>query len=137
MSKAQAETEHLDRKAAAAAPGRWRLVVLSETGSSSHALPPSGAVTLGRGDDADIKLDDTAASRRHAILHLGTDVRLEDLGSSNGTIVRGKQYKKQTVDLGAGDSIELGKTLAVLQPDELSDRPRPWTLLSHVQFIEK
>jgi DNA-binding NtrC family response regulator len=137
MSKAHLETEQLDRKAAAATPGRWRLVVLSDSGPSSHALPPAGSITLGRGDDADIKLDDTSASRRHALLHLGPEVRLEDLGSSNGTVVRGQQYKSQTVELRAGDSIELGKTIAVLQPDELSDRVRPWTLLSHPQFVEK
>jgi DNA-binding NtrC family response regulator len=137
MSKSSLPTEQLPRRTEKPKPGRWRLVVLSETGSSSHALPPTGAVTLGRGDDADIKLDDTSASRRHAILHLGASVRLEDLGSSNGTMVRGQRLDaKQTVDLGAGDSVELGKTLAVLQPDELSDRSRPWTLLSHARFVE-
>ncbi|MBK7858747.1 MAG: sigma 54-interacting transcriptional regulator [Archangiaceae bacterium] len=137
MTKAQLETEQLDRKSIAATPGRWRLVVLSESGTSSHALPAQGTVTLGRGEDADIKLDDASASRRHAMLHLGPEVRLEDLGSSNGTVVRGKPFKKQSIELGAGDSIELGKTIAVLQPDELSDRVRPWTLLSHPQFLEK
>jgi DNA-binding NtrC family response regulator len=137
MTKSSLPTEQLPRRTEKPKPGRWRLVVLSETGSSSHALPPTGAVTLGRGDDADIKLDDTSASRRHAILHLGANVRLEDLGSSNGTMVRGQRLDaKQTVDLGAGDSVELGKTLAVLQPDELSDRSRPWTLLSHARFVE-
>src|SRR5437868_8923552 len=92
-TKASLPTEQLPRRADAVKPGRWRLVVVSDAGSSSHALPSTGAVTLGRGDDADIKLDDTAASRRHAILHLGTPVRLEDLGSSNGTIVRGQRLQ--------------------------------------------
>ncbi len=129
------ETELLDRKTATAAPGRWRLVVISEAGSSSHALPETGSVVIGREEGVDIKLLDSSASRQHARLHLGASPTLEDLGSSNGTIVRGKQYKKQSVELGAGDSIELGKTIAVLQPD-VQTEGRPWTLLSHVHFLE-
>jgi len=129
------ETELLDRKTMAAAPGRWRLVVISEAGSSSHALPETGSVVIGREEGVDIKLLDGSASRQHARLHLGAEPKLEDLGSSNGTIVRGKQYKKQTVELGAGDSIELGKTIAVLQPD-VQTEGRPWTLLSHVHFVD-
>jgi transcriptional regulator with AAA-type ATPase domain len=137
MSKASLPTEQLPRRPEALKAGRWRLLVISETGSSSHALPAQGSVTLGRGDDADIKLDDSSASRRHAILHLGAAPRLEDLGGSNGTIVRGQRLEsKESVALTAGDSIELGKTIAVLQPDELSDRSRPWTLLSHARFVE-
>ncbi len=130
------ETEVLDRKPPPAAPGRWRLVVISEAGSSSHALPESGSVTIGREDGVDIKLLDASASRQHARLHLGAEPKLEDLGSSNGTIVRGRQYKRETVVLGAGDSIELGKTIAVLQPDLQTDGSRPWTLLSHVHFVD-
>src|SRR5687767_5080289 len=103
MSKGDLQTEQLQRKPLALEAGRWRLQVISETGASSHALPKEGAVVLGRGDDADIKLDDSAASRRHAILHLGSVVRLEDLGSANGTTVRGRVLSaKETVELGAG-----------------------------------
>ncbi|MFT3836219.1 MAG: sigma 54-interacting transcriptional regulator [Myxococcaceae bacterium] len=117
--------------------GRWRLVVISEEGSASHALPEKGDVTLGRGDDCQIRLDDLAASRRHATLHLGETVVLEDLGSANGTTVRGRKLTaKESVELGAGDGIELGQTLAVLQPDELWAAPRPWTLHTHARFVE-
>ncbi len=137
MSNAHLETERLARRTEAVAPGRWRLVIVSDTGSSSHALTPPGPYTLGRGDDAGIKLDDSSVSRLHARLHLGAQVKLEDLGSANGTIVRGRRLEaNETVELGAGDSVELGKTLCVLQPDELSDRARPWTLLSHARFVE-
>ncbi|MBL8955085.1 MAG: sigma 54-interacting transcriptional regulator [Myxococcaceae bacterium] len=128
-------TEQLTRPALAAT-GRWRLVVISEEGTSSHSLPEAGSVVIGREEGVDIKLLDSSASRQHARLHLGAEPRLEDLGSSNGTIVRGKQYKKQTVELGAGDSIELGKTIAVLQPDLPTDG-RPWTLLSHAHFVDE
>ena len=137
MAKGQTETEQLDRKRGLIKHSRWRLLVVSDDGTSSHALPEVGNVVLGRGEDADIIIDDRSVSRRHAILHLGPSLRLEDLGSANGTLVRGQLYQGNTIAVGAGDAIELGKTLLVLQPDEFSDSIRPWNLLSHSQFLEK
>jgi transcriptional regulator with AAA-type ATPase domain len=114
------------------------LVVVNEAGSSSVALPPRGSVTLGRGDDVELKLDDAAASRRHALLQLdGPRVTLVDLGSANGTQVRGRRVEPNTaVELAGGDAIELGTTLLVLQPDLLSGATRPWTLHTHARFVE-
>ncbi len=138
MSRSQLPTERLQSKPPSSRPNRWRLVVVSDEGSSSHALPKQGSVTLGRDDNAEIRLDDISASRRHATLHLGEQVSLQDLGGANGTIVRGRKLEpNETVTLSAGDTIELGKTLVVLQPDELSDRSRPWTLITHAHFVEE
>ncbi|MBS1153991.1 MAG: uncharacterized protein H6Q89_5689 [Myxococcaceae bacterium] len=138
MTRSQAPTERLLLKPVSSQPGRWRLVVVSEEGSSWHALPRTGSVTLGRAEDADVRLDDATASRRHATLHLGERVTLEDLGGPNSPVVRGRRLEKnETVELGSGDTFELGKTLAVLQPDELANRNRPWTLITHAQFVER
>jgi two-component system, NtrC family, response regulator AtoC len=136
-TRAQAPTERLqDSPASPAQTTRWRLVIVGEEGSSWHALPQTGSVTVGRGEDAEVRLDDAAASRRHATLHLGERVTLQDLGGPNGTRVRGRRLDKhETVELCTGDTIELGKTLAILQPDELADRKRPWTLITHAQFV--
>ncbi len=93
---------------------------------------------LGRGDDVDVKLDDVAASRRHAVLHVGPTVRLEDLGSANGTLVRGRALApKEQFELNDGDSVEIGTSLIVLQRDELSANARPWNLVTHVRFLEE
>jgi two-component system response regulator AtoC len=138
MSRSQLPTERLKSNPPSSRPNRWRLVVVSEEGSSSHALPKTGSVTLGRDDAAEIRLDDISASRRHATLHLGEQVSIQDLGGSNGTVVRGRKLDaNETVTLGAGDTIELGKTLVVLQHDELSDRSRPWTLITHAHFVDE
>ncbi len=58
------------------------------TAVATHPLPDSGRVSIGRAPGNDIIIDDPSISRRHAILHLaGGAVRIEDLGSANGTRV--------------------------------------------------
>ncbi len=138
MSVANQETVRLASKSEGARAGRWRVVVVTEAGASSFALPHDGAMTIGRGEDAEIRLDDTAASRKHAQLVVsGGVVRLIDLGSANGTTVRGRKLAaNEQVELSEGDGIELGTSLAVLQIDELSASTRPWNLHTHQRFLE-
>ncbi|MEQ1860658.1 MAG: ATP-binding cassette domain-containing protein, partial [Chthoniobacteraceae bacterium] len=47
--------------------------------------PESGSVTLGRGAECEVKIDDPSISRRHVALHLGPTITVEELGSHNGT----------------------------------------------------
>ena len=49
-----------------------QLVVLGDD-IVRHALPPSGEITLGRGEDCTIRIDDPSVSRRHAVLAIGAD----------------------------------------------------------------
>jgi pSer/pThr/pTyr-binding forkhead associated (FHA) protein len=44
---------------------------------------------VGRGDGADIQIDDASVSRLHCAIVLGSDVVVRDLGSTNGTLVDG------------------------------------------------
>ncbi len=66
-------------------------------------------VTIGRHPDNDIVLkDDRAASGHHAvILTIMSDSFLEDLDSTNGTVVNGKQVSKHP--LSNGDVIQIGR----------------------------
>ncbi|QEO14492.1 DUF2662 domain-containing protein [Agromyces intestinalis] len=49
-----------------------------------------GRTVIGRGSEADVTLDDTGASRRHAEVQWdGARARVRDLGSTNGTQVNG------------------------------------------------
>lgn len=51
-----------------------------------------GSLVLGRGQDADIRLEDDLVSRRHCEISFdGTNVTVTDLGSTNGTFVDGCQ----------------------------------------------
>jgi pSer/pThr/pTyr-binding forkhead associated (FHA) protein len=50
-------------------------------------LPSSWTIVLGRGEEATLRIDDPAMSRRHTALHLAAPWTIEDLGSSNGILL--------------------------------------------------
>jgi two-component system, NtrC family, response regulator AtoC len=67
---------------------RYVLLVIGEGTVATHPLPDSGRVSIGRAPTNDVMIDDPSISRKHAVLHLGpSGVRIEDLGSANGTRV--------------------------------------------------
>ena len=85
------------------------LVVLSDAGDEVATQIP-GALTVGRGEGADLSLADPEVSRRHASIRVdGTTVVVEDLGSANGTRVNGEPIETAT-RVESGGLIELGKT---------------------------
>ena len=97
-------------------PDDLRLAIMGNDFAGTHQLPASGTVSIGRASDATICLEDPSISRRHALLHLGGTLRLEDLGSANGTYVRGVRVQSgNTVELSPGDVVEIGATLLVVQ----------------------
>src|SRR4051812_30833594 len=73
-------------------------------------------VVLGRGADCDIVLDDQKASRKHARIQQLPDgrVSVQDLGSSNGTLVNGSPI--QTVILAGAGTIQIGDTVIDAMP---------------------
>ena len=79
-------------------------------------------VVLGRGVDADLRIDDPAVSRSHArvVRHGDEGYTIEDLDSTNGTYVRGQPV--QQARLRAGDRVQLGPHIsfrfALLTDDE-------------------
>jgi two-component system response regulator AtoC len=113
--------------------GRLCLLVLGEGSYETHGLPESGEVTIGRGSGCQVILDQPNVSRRHAVLHLGDDLHVEDLGSVNGTRVNGQRLAAgERRAIKPGDMIELGSTVMVLQHRATSPRAR--RLFSHGQF---
>jgi DNA-binding NtrC family response regulator/pSer/pThr/pTyr-binding forkhead associated (FHA) protein len=119
-------------------PGRLRLLVIAGDGSKSLLLPEHASLSIGRGADVDLRLDDHAVSRRHLLLHLlGDHVRVEDLGSANGTRVRGRDLGRgETVDLLPGDAVEIGRTVLVLQRAP-SSQTRRVRLHAHDDFVAR
>lgn len=65
-------------------------------------------ITLGRRPYNDVVIDNLAISGEHAFFQLsGHEVYIEDMNSTNGTIVNGKSIKRQM--LHHNDMIEIGK----------------------------
>ena len=66
-------------------------------------------VTIGRGSDVAVRIPDDEISRRHARLGLeGDQIYVEDLGSTNGTLVNGKPVARRALQ--DGDKIQVGTT---------------------------
>jgi hypothetical protein len=75
---------------------------------AGSAYDLSDGALLGRGDGADIRLEDAFASTRHARLVAEGDVIvLEDLGSTNGTYLNGEPLRGPQ-PLHVGDRIKIG-----------------------------
>jgi hypothetical protein len=75
---------------------------------AGSAYDLSEGALLGRGDGADIRLEDTFASTRHArLVPQGDVIVLEDLGSTNGTYLNGEPLRGPQ-PLHVGDEIRIG-----------------------------
>jgi DNA-binding winged helix-turn-helix (wHTH) protein len=81
----------------------YRLIL----GRKRMALAP-GENILGRHPDAQVRIDQTSVSRRHARISIRAGkATLEDLDSRNGTFLRGRRLARPT-ELKDGDLIGLG-----------------------------
>jgi hypothetical protein len=97
--------------AAPAATDPSRQLVL-EVNGTRHALTPPGLV-IGRGTEADLRINDPGISRRHAEIRVemeGPNLRLHivDLGSTNGIVVNGHHVREAALQ--EGSRIEIGST---------------------------
>jgi pSer/pThr/pTyr-binding forkhead associated (FHA) protein len=69
-----------------------------------------GPNVVGRGENVQIRVDSSWASREHARIVVDAGcVTLEDLGSKNGTFLNGREVKEPEV-LRHGDAIRIGRT---------------------------
>lgn len=85
-----------------------KLIVTDGTGTTRDFPLTKERVTIGRHADNDISLNDKAVSGHHCVvITILQDSFLEDLDSTNGTIVNGKQIAKHP--LSNGDVISLGR----------------------------
>ena len=84
-------------------------------------------VVVGRGSDANLRIEDPLAGRRHVELTLSPDgesVHVVDLGSSNGTLVDGQPL--QWGDFEPGVFLECGSTVLAIERiagEDLPDLP--------------
>ena len=97
-----------------------RLIVSIDGDVVKEVALSKARTTLGRRPSNDIVFDNLAVSGEHAVLTLdGPEIRIEDLGSTNGTRVNGETVRDQV--LRDGDVIAIGKyTLSLV-----ADLPQP------------
>ena len=90
-----------------------------EVNGVRHPLTAPG-VTIGRGTEADLRINDPGVSRLHARILLtdspsGPQLSIEDLGSTNGITVDGVRTRQAA--LRPGSRIEVGSTrLSIVSP---------------------
>jgi two-component system, NtrC family, response regulator AtoC len=112
---------------------RLSVVVINEVAPFSRPLPQSGTVTIGRSSTAELVVNDPSLSRHHAVIHVEPVLAIEDLGSSNGTRVRGERIPPRTiVPIRLDEVVEVGSTMIVVQRRSAPMRPR--MLLAHDYF---
>jgi len=90
------------------APPMSAELVLIENGVDARAYPlERDVVIIGRLDDSDVVLQDPETSRRHAeVRRENGEFVLQDLGSTNGTLVNDEAVEERT--LREGDRIGIG-----------------------------
>ncbi|MDQ3422174.1 MAG: DUF3662 and FHA domain-containing protein [Actinomycetota bacterium] len=123
-SKAMAKVTPVDGQRLSDTAVHRATVVLEVNGVRHPLEPPS--VVIGRGTEADLRVDDPGISRRHVEIRLrpvdeGVSITIVDLGSTNGTRVDGGRI--QQAELSDGSRIQIGNTSMVLRnPHRASPR---------------
>jgi two-component system, NtrC family, response regulator AtoC len=109
---------------------RFELVVFSAGGElQRYRLPAVGQVRIGRDTQTNhIKILDASVSANHAILTIGATLSLQDLGTTNGTILRkgdkdmditqteqDRRYMGESFHVDPGDRLLFGSVMAVVR----------------------
>ena len=118
-----ATTEQIDREAPF---GDRVLLVIDGAALQVMPLPSAGTLTIGRASKADVVIDSGSVSRHHANLVLGSEVEVEDVGSSNGTFVDGARLPPRLkVKLTIGVPFLVGAVTVMVQNRASSRQSAP------------
>ena len=97
-----------------------KLYVTDSSGNKSEVPLSKERITVGRHADNDIPINDKAVSGHHCvIITIMQDSFLEDLDSTNGTQVNGKQVAKHP--LSNGDVISIGRNTLKYEGEAKAD----------------
>jgi two-component system response regulator AtoC len=124
----------LENSSVGPTPGGYQLLVMDPERFVTHSLPISGTLTIGRGDQVDVRLTDPLASRSHARLHVGATFELEDLDSSNKTRLHDAPLAAwQRTVVAPGEAFSIGATMLMIQ-QRGGILPRPRRMWPHGYF---
>jgi class 3 adenylate cyclase/tetratricopeptide (TPR) repeat protein len=86
------------------------LVAILDGAEGGRRIRIAGRLTVGRGVDAGVVVDDPEISRAHAVFAVTPGgLEIQDLGSLNGTWVNGERITSPTL-LAPGDAVKIGTT---------------------------
>ena len=92
------------------------LVMFRSDGERRSFSMARDMTVVGRREDCDLRIPLGEVSRKHCrIVRDGDSLKLEDLGSSNGTFLNGSRVQEAL--LSPGDTIQVGPVVFVLQID--------------------
>jgi pSer/pThr/pTyr-binding forkhead associated (FHA) protein len=92
------------------------LVMFKADGEKRSFSLPKAVTLIGRREDCDLRIPLGEVSRKHCrLVKDGQSLRLEDLGSSNGTYLNGQRVQESGVN--PGDSIQVGAVSFIVQID--------------------
>lgn len=101
-----------------------KLVIHGKEGALREITLDQQRLTLGRGNGNDVHFDDKATSSQHAvIITIGRNSYLQDLKSTNGTLVNGTPIQKHT--LRHGDVILIGRNHLSFVEEAAPAEPAP------------
>ena len=94
--------------------GGLELVVCE--GATTRRVPLEKDLTIGRAEDADVRVDVPSVSRVHARVRCGPPATVEHLGRTNPTIVNGRKLAPgETVEIEPGGILVVGDVQIVLR----------------------
>ncbi len=102
-----------------------RLIMFKNDGQRRD-FPVTGRITsVGRGEDCGLRVPLLSVSRRHCELSLtGEEMKVRDLGSSNGTYLNNNRINEEEV-LKAGDRLAVGPVVFTVQIDGQPEEIQP------------
>jgi two-component system response regulator AtoC len=120
---------------------RYQLMAFWEDEVRTFELPAEGPVSIGRAEENAVRIDEASVSRQHAVLHVGPELVIEDLGGSNGTWIRERapltptaatanmrQVARKKARIKVGEGVLLGAVSFVVRhavDPELPELPEP------------
>jgi len=96
------------------------IVFVLQDGRTKEVPLKAHGYIVGRATDCALRLPESSVSRKHAeITFDGSELKVEDLGSSRGTFVNGEKISSVTT-LSAGDAVAIGSTVFLVR---INDEP--------------
>jgi pSer/pThr/pTyr-binding forkhead associated (FHA) protein len=90
------------------------LAMFKSDGSRRSFSLHKEATVIGRREDCDLRIPLGEISRKHCrLIQDGETLRVEDMGSSNGTFHNGQRVQEATIQ--AGDTVQVGSIAFVVQ----------------------